>query len=81
MPLPKDQAWFPAKRYGWGWGLPQRRPGWVVLAIFLAALIAGAPLARHGAVGYVGYVVALAALLVLVCWWKGERPRWRWGGE
>ncbi len=22
-----------------------------------------------------------AAALIGLCWWKGERPRWRWGDE
>jgi hypothetical protein len=25
--------------------------------------------------------LALSAVLVAVCWWKGEPPRWRWGGD
>ena len=27
-----DKYWFPAKRYGWGWGPPNNWQGWVVLA-------------------------------------------------
>ena len=23
----------------------------------------------------------LAGLLIWICWLKGEKPRWRWGGE
>ena len=25
--------WFPAKRYGWGWGPPQTWQGWVVFVV------------------------------------------------
>jgi hypothetical protein len=28
---------------------------------------------------FAAYVIALSALLVAVCWIKGEPPRWRWG--
>ena len=27
-----EKYWFPAKRYGWGWGLPSTWQGWIVLA-------------------------------------------------
>ena len=30
---------------------------------------------------FVIYSLILAGLLIWVCWLKGERPRWRWGGE
>src|SRR5882724_11275473 len=34
--------WFPAKRYGWGWGPPRAWQGWLVLAAFVALLALGA---------------------------------------
>ena len=37
----KFQYWFPAKRYGWGWGLPQTWQGWVAFVVWLAALFGG----------------------------------------
>ncbi|PIM55265.1 hypothetical protein CS062_00070 [Roseateles chitinivorans] len=30
--------WFPRKRFGYGWGLPQRWQGWVTLAAYLSSL-------------------------------------------
>jgi hypothetical protein len=31
--MPQDpEYWFPAKRYGWGWGIPVTWQGWVVFA-------------------------------------------------
>jgi hypothetical protein len=79
MSLPKEKAWFPAKTYGWGWGFPGRWQGWIVMLGFFAMLIAGAPLAKKGALVYAGYSFALAAVLVAVAYWKGERPHWSWG--
>lgn len=73
--------WFPAKRYGWGWGLPQRWQGWVVLALFLILVCAGIfifPPRARGLEFFV-YITVLVALLVAVCYAKGEPPRWRWG--
>ena len=82
--MPTDpHYWFPAKRYGWGWGLPSAWEGWLVLAAFLALLIAGVFIfpPRRALVGFVAYTIVLAVLLTAVCWIKGEPPRWRWGGD
>ena len=82
--VPDDKGyWFPATRYGWGWGPPRRWQGWVVIVAFLAviggwvAVVASNP----GRFGPLTPAFALLAggLLVVICWWKGERPRWRWG--
>lgn len=81
MPLPKDKAWFPAKTHGWGWGIPVRWQGWLVLAGYVVALAAGSPLLRVSALGFVGYSFALSAILVAICSWKGEKPGWRWGDD
>ena len=75
--------WFAAKRYGWGWGLPAAWQGWVVLAGFVALVCVGAVwlLPRAGAFTFIAWTVFLGALLLAVCWWKGEPPRWRWGDD
>ena len=69
-------------RYGWGW-TPNCWQGWLVLAAFVALLAAGARWLRPHAhpAGFIAYAVALSILLTLVCWLKGEKPRWRWGGH
>jgi hypothetical protein len=75
--------WFPAKRYGWGWGIPSAWQGWVVLVAFIALVIAGIilfPPAKQ--VGFFfAYVALMVALLTGVCWLTGEPPRWRWGDD
>ena len=81
MPLPKDKAWFAAKAYGWGWGLPLRWQGWMVTAGFIAAMIAGAPLVKLGPMLYVIYSIILGSALLGICYWKGEKPEWRWGSH
>jgi hypothetical protein len=82
MPSTKT-PWFPAKRYGWGWGLPSTWHGWLVIALFTSLLVAGAAfmLPRYGHIAFVAYSALLCALLVVVCWIKGEPPRWRWGDK
>lgn len=75
--------WFPAKRYGWGWGPPVKWQGWVVLGAFVAAIaITAVRFPPHEEPLVFAAVVAASAIaLTLVCWWKGEKPRWRWGDD
>jgi hypothetical protein len=82
--MPDDKTyWFPAKRYGWGWGLPSAWQGWAVMAAFALLLLVGAALLlpRYGHGVFVGYSVLLCALLVAICRAKGEPPSWRWGSK
>lgn len=80
MSSPKTPYWFPAKRYGWGWGLPARWEGWVVLVAWMVAVMALAPVVvRHGIVWLYVFMVPMMAVLFAICYAKGEPPRWRWG--
>jgi hypothetical protein len=77
MPLPKDQAWFPRKRYGWGWGMPTRWQGIAVMFGFLGAMILGAVvILPRNIFAYLGYIVVISAILTSICYKKGEAPRW-----
>ena len=79
----KPDFWFPAKRYGWGWGPPVRWQGWVALIAYVAAVVVGAirfPPNRNMP-AFLSVVVLGSLAFGLVCWWKGERPRWRWGRD
>ncbi len=78
--------WFRAKRYGWGW-TPVTWQGWAVTMAY-ALVVAGwaayeVVTARRQQVSAVWpgliAILLLTALLVVICWIKGERPRWRWG--
>jgi hypothetical protein len=73
--------WFPAKRFGWGWGPPDTWQGWIVVAAYFAAIAATiliAPPQRNVALFMLLVMVATAALLV-ICYLTGEPPAWRWG--
>lgn len=79
-----QKFWFPAKRYGWGWGLPATWQGWAVLAIFHVFVFAGIVFfVRRGDdfKGLLIYLGLLIAALMLICWMKGEKPGWRWGDK
>jgi len=74
--------WFPAKRYGWGWGLPVCWQGWTVLGAYLALLYGGIYYfkAQPHAPSLPIYLVCLTVVLVVIVALKGERPvGWRWG--
>ena len=77
------EYWFPAKRYGWGWGFPVRWQGWVVLISYFLLLGLVALRFKPGIHSLAfGLLVALLTLgLLAVCWIKGKPPRWRWGRD
>ena len=82
MPLTRNY-WFPAKRYGWGWGPPRTWQGWVVLALYVLAVVAisvRVPPTSDSALFALLLTLATAAM-VLVCWLTGEPPSWRWGDD
>ena len=76
----QNRYWFPAKRYGWGWGPPNCWQGWVVLLVWLIVIaIAARLLARAHTLAYLAFLIAMGGLLLVICYLKGEPPAWRWG--
>jgi lipoprotein signal peptidase len=78
---PDTRYWFPAKTYGWGWGLPTRWQGWVVLCAFIVAVVVVSivlPPATHP-IAFFASIGILSGILMVVCYLKGEPPSWRWG--
>jgi hypothetical protein len=75
-----QQYWFPAKRYGWGWGPPLTWQGWVVLIVWIAILSGAAMrLMPMHPIEFLVFAILMAGFLTLICYIKGEPPRWRWG--
>lgn len=72
--------WFPAKRYGWGWGPPVTWQGWLVTVVWFAMIIGGAKrlLPMHP-LSFALFVLLMGGLLTLICYMTGEPPRWRNG--
>ncbi len=78
----EKRIWFPAKKYGWGWGPPCAWQGWVVMGVWFVLLTVGGIFLAPLSTGlFVAYAVLLGIVLITVCWIKGEKPRWRWGGD
>jgi hypothetical protein len=77
-----SRYWFPAKRVGWGWGPPRTWQGWTVLLVWIGAFITGTVffVPYHvSSLGFLGYVLLMTAVLALICYIKGEPPKWRSG--
>jgi len=77
----ENKYWFPAKTYGWGWGLPTRWQGWAVLAVYAVFVISGFLVfpPKADAPAFLIYMSVISSLLVAICCIKGEPPKWRWG--
>jgi hypothetical protein len=82
-PQSKPRYWFPMKTYGWGWGPPCTWEGWVVtLAYFVILPLAVLAFPPHRNMpGFLTSVFGSTAVMIAICWWTGEPPRWRWGGD
>jgi len=79
--------WFKAKRYGWGW-YPSTWQGWLILAVFVAALTWNAFRFGNGSqttsdlwYGFIPQTLLMVLVLLAICWYTGEKPRWRWGKD
>ena len=79
----QQKYWFPAKKYGWGWSLPTRWQGWLVLVGYIAALAALGSLfpPKESHASFVAGAGVLTVVLLAICWIKGEPPKWRSGGK
>jgi uncharacterized membrane protein YhaH (DUF805 family) len=72
--------WFPAKRYGWGWGPPITWQGWLVMILWIIVIVVVSPiLAPTNWLAFVAFMIVMVSLLIAICYAKGEPPRWRWG--
>ncbi|MDP2705666.1 MAG: hypothetical protein Q8O49_00450 [bacterium] len=76
--------WFKAKLYGWGW-MPVKWQGWVTILVFIVLIILNSfrldsdnP-SPEEVRGFISQTIILVLLLILICWKKGEKPRWQWG--
>ena len=79
----KPDYWFPAKRYGWGWGMPSAWQGWVVIGAFAVLFALGIIIfpPKTNTLLFPLYVAGLTVVLVGICYLKGEPPSWRWGKD
>ncbi len=75
--------WFPAKRYGWGWGFPSTWQGWITSIVFIVA-VTTLPFVidpNDDTLLFSLSIVGYAVVFLGVCYTKGEPPKWRWGSS
>lgn len=77
--------WFKRKIFGWGW-TPVKWQGWAVILAFVAFIVwGGLDLAAAGEptgamlTWFFLRVAISIILLIIICYKKGEKPRWQWG--
>ncbi|KKP87224.1 MAG: hypothetical protein UR89_C0004G0013 [Candidatus Roizmanbacteria bacterium GW2011_GWA2_35_8] len=73
--IKKNILWFRAKNYGWGW-YPSSWQGWIILSIYLIYLFY-----RGMETKRIIETIFATILLIIICYLKGEKPEWRWGGK
>lgn len=80
--------WFKRKLYGFGW-VPVRWQGWVAILTYLAFIfglvltreqdIPGNPDSGSNFLVFALPIIIATIVLIIICYKKGERPRWQWG--
>lgn len=86
--LANKEYWFKAKLYGWGW-IPAKWQGWLVLIVYIALItvlvstreeyVRGNPDSGSNFLIFALPIIILTALLIFICYKKGEKPHWQWG--
>ncbi len=84
--MKNNKIWFVQKTYGWGW-TPSTWEGWLTIALYLVALAfissriddsAILPV-KDTLIESVLPILFITAILIFICYKKGEKPQWRWG--
>ena len=80
--------WFKRKIFGWGW-FPAKWQGWLVILIYIALILAlvlskekdipGNPDSGSNFLVFALPVIVLTAILIVIAYKKGEKPKWQWG--
>ena len=73
----QDGAWFVAKRYGYGAGLPIAWQGWVFSGLHGLTVIGGLALSGKHQLAAIAWAV-IVALLPLPLYAAKTRGGWRW---
>ncbi|MHB1316637.1 MAG: hypothetical protein ACYCZW_02140 [Minisyncoccota bacterium] len=83
--MKNSKIWFKAKRYGWGW-TPITWEGWVIIILYVAALYVNiknvdmySNSVNETLINIAIPFVINTFYLLVICYSRGEKPRWRWG--
>ncbi|MEK6942670.1 MAG: hypothetical protein AABX00_01245 [Nanoarchaeota archaeon] len=75
----KENLWFRAKTYGWGW-YPCSREGWAIIGIYAILVILSTKILPNTQLFFLTIILLVSSLLVIF-YRKGEKPGWRWGNK
>lgn len=74
----EKKIWFKRKCYGWGW-YPHTWQGWLVILIWVILFVFTISKFDHEWLKNLVFVIILTAILIWVCYKRGEKPKWSWG--
>jgi hypothetical protein len=80
----EKDIWFPAKKYGIGWGFPVTWQGWVISLSYLLIVLGGSftlTATPRSEILFLAFIFILTILFVYICIKKGEKLKWRWGDK
>jgi len=72
------KIWFRRKLYGWGW-TPSTLEGWLVVLVWAIGFYFSMRNMDHEWIKNMLFIILETALLIYICYQKGEKPRWQWG--
>ena len=83
--MKQNKLWFRAKMYGWGW-YPISWEGWIITLLYVVSVMQPAisiDKASHSGSDFlinfsIPFIINTIFLLI-ICYAKGEKPKWRWG--
>ncbi len=85
--MKNNKIWFKAKKYGWGWQ-PASLEGYVVTVVYILYLIGALRITdaiyySSGTVliNYTPHFIIATVILLIICYFKGEKPGWHWGNK
>lgn len=74
------EYWFKRKLYGYGWR-PNTKEGWGVTIAAVLSIIYFSLISSISPVTALCYNLFVVIILTAICYKKGEKPRWQWGGK
>lgn len=80
------KIWFVRKKYGWGWR-PKTWQGWITILIYLFFVFVFSYNLKNVNSMYEVFqrflfpVIVSTIVLILICYRRGEKPKWQWGEE
>jgi uncharacterized integral membrane protein len=80
------KLWFKRKTYGWGW-TPITWQGWLITLLYIVLLLIFVMTidenssSREVAFTFAIPIILITVTFIRICYAKGEKPRWQWGGN